>query len=98
LLAILPQTPLQEKAHHSRDPRDPRRAVRLTSDGGRTHTWNARDQLSALSAVPAAAFAYDGLGRRIQKTVAGVTTNLVYDGLNVTREIAGVTTTHLFTG
>jgi hypothetical protein len=51
-----------------------------------------------LSAVPAAAFAYDGLGRSTQKTVAGVTTNLVYDGLNVTREIAGVTTTHLFTG
>ncbi len=41
----------------------------LTSDGTTTYTWNARDQLAALSGGVSASFAYDGVGRRRGKTL-----------------------------
>ena len=44
-------------------------------------------------------FTYDSFGRRTGKTVQGVTTNFVYDGLNPVQEKAGVTVTaNLLTG
>ena len=36
-----------------------------------------------------ASFAYDGLGRRISKTVNSTSTAFVYDGLNPVQELSG---------
>jgi RHS repeat-associated protein len=57
----------------------------LTGLGSQTYTWNDRNQLSATSAG-SASYAYDGLGRRLSKTVGGTTTKFLYDGANVVQE------------
>lgn len=55
-----------------------------TSDGTFTYTWDAADQLIAVSKVgastPFVTYKYDDKGRRIQKTVDGETTRFYYDG------------------
>jgi YD repeat-containing protein len=61
----------------------------LTSDGVRSYTWDARDQLASLTGPVNASFAYDGMGRRRAKTVAGTTTQFLYDGLNPVQELSG---------
>ncbi len=53
-----------------------------TSYGGNTLTYDAENRLSAIispSGSVLASYQYDGDGRRISKTVSGVTTNYVYD-------------------
>jgi RHS repeat-associated protein len=70
----------------------------LTSDGANTYTWNARNQLSAITGPAAATFGYDGSGRRRQKTISGSTTSFVYDGLDPVQEQTGATTTNLLPG
>ena len=65
----------------------------LTNDGSLTYTWNARNQLVALSGAVNATFTYDGLGRRIGKTVGGVPAGYVYDGLNLVQEKNGTSAT-----
>ena len=79
-----------------------------TSDGRWTYTWDAENRLSSIEAVataPVAAklrleFAYDGMGRRIQKKVynwnvgSGAyvlqsTTKFVYDGWSLIAELDG---------
>ena len=61
----------------------------MLSDGSRTFIWDARNRLSAISGGVSAAFTYDALGRRLAKTVAGVTRQFVYDGLNPVQERSG---------
>jgi RHS repeat-associated protein len=61
----------------------------LISDGSRTYTWNARDQLTAISDADTASFEYDGLGRRRTATVNGQTTSTLYDGWNPIQRQAG---------
>ena len=60
----------------------------LTSDGVRTYTWNARNQLTAISGPVNASFGYDGVGRRRTKTVASATTNFLYDRANSVQELS----------
>jgi RHS repeat-associated protein len=56
----------------------------LTSDGARTFTWNARDQLVAVDGPGLAVrYAYDALGRRREVSSGGVATRFVFDGLAV---------------
>lgn len=51
--------------------------------GGAQLTWNARNQLSAITGFMNSSFSYDALGRRIAKTVgAGQPTSFQYDGVN----------------
>jgi RHS repeat-associated protein len=71
----------------------------LTGDGVNTFTWNTRNQLTQVSAsgVPFASFRYDGFGRRQAKTTSGLTTQFLYDHLNVVQEITS-TKTNLLTG
>jgi RHS repeat-associated protein len=57
----------------------------LTNYGSQTVTWNDRNQFSATSAG-SASFSYDGLGRRLSKTVGGTTTKFLHDGANVVQE------------
>jgi RHS repeat-associated protein len=80
----------------------------LTSDGRWTYTWDAESRLTnmeAIAAAPVAAklrleFAYDSIGRRIQKKVYGwnvptssyqlqSTTKFVYDDWNLVAELDG---------
>jgi len=61
----------------------------LTNDGPKTYTWNSRNQLTGLSGTASASFSYDGVGRRRAKTIAGVTTGFLYDGLNTVQELSG---------
>ena len=71
----------------------------LTSDGTRSYTWNARNELASLTGPVNASFAYDAFGRRRSKTVGGTTTQFLYDGLTPVQELAGGTpTANLLTG
>ena len=71
----------------------------LTSDGVRSYTWNARNELASLTGPVNGSFAYNGFGRRRAKTVGATTTQFLYDGLNPVQELAGGTpTANLLTG
>jgi RHS repeat-associated protein len=62
----------------------------LTSDGVNSYTWNAREQLISISGSGLnAGFLYDAVGRRISKTINGVTTALLYNGDNIVQEQSG---------
>jgi RHS repeat-associated protein len=63
----------------------------LTSDGTNSYTWNARNQLAAMSGSVSASFNYDALGRRRAKTVSSA--NFLYDGLSLVQELSGGTPT-----
>jgi len=71
----------------------------VTAFGSQTLAWNDRNQLASTSGG-AASFAYDGVGRRVRKTVDGPTTKYLYDGENVVQEqdSAGAATATLLTG
>jgi RHS repeat-associated protein len=68
--------------------------------GTTTYTWNARNQLTAISGPGlTGSFTYDSFGRRTGKTINATTTNFVYDGLNPVQEKNGATVTaNLLTG
>jgi len=53
-----------------------------------TYEWNALNQLTRVTknSVEQARFAYDGLGRRVEKVAGGVTHAYVYDGSQVAEE------------
>jgi RHS repeat-associated protein len=71
----------------------------LTAFGTQTYTWNERNQLTATS-VGSSSFAYDGLGRRLSKTVGGTTSKFLYDGPNIVQEQSSTNaaTANLLTG
>ena len=54
----------------------------LTADGTKTYEWDAENHLVAVKqgATTIAATSYDGSGRRVTRTAAGVTTTYIYDG------------------
>jgi RHS repeat-associated protein len=62
----------------------------MTSDGTKTFTWNARNELTAISGTSGANFQYDLAGRRSSKTVGSATTTFRYDGTNVMQEGSSV--------
>jgi RHS repeat-associated protein len=72
----------------------------LTSDGSSTYTWDARDRLYGISGAASASFEYDPAGRRVSKTIAGTTTQFLYDGANPVQELsgAGAVLANLLTG
>jgi RHS repeat-associated protein len=60
------------------------------TSGTTTYTWNARNQLAAISGpAGSATFKYDALGRRIEKTINGNTTGFLYDGAQAIAELKG---------
>ncbi|MGH7164593.1 MAG: hypothetical protein ACREIS_03590, partial [Nitrospiraceae bacterium] len=65
----------------------------LTFDGTRTYVWDALNQLERSEGGPevTVTFAYDALGRRVSKTVGGVTTSYLYDRNDVILELSGGT-------
>lgn len=58
------------------------------NDGTNTYVWDARNHLISAN-NSGAAFTYDGLGRRVSKTLLSTNTNFVYDGLNPVQELSG---------
>ena len=63
----------------------------ITSFGADMYSWNARNQLSTISGGASATFVYDGLGRRMQKTIGAAPTEFLYDGVNPVQEKDGGT-------
>ena len=61
----------------------------LTSDGTNTYNWDARNYLAATPGSGNASFTYDGLGRRMLRTINGVTTEFLYDGMGPVQELNG---------
>lgn len=54
------------------------------------YTWTARNELSSISGpAGSASFRYDAQGRRIEKTVNGVSTGYLYDGVQAIAELKG---------
>ncbi len=71
----------------------------LTNDGTNTYSWDARNHLTAISGAVAASFTYDAFGRRVSKTIAGTSTQFLYDILNPVQEIqAGAPSANLLAG
>jgi YD repeat-containing protein len=66
----------------------------VTSDGTITYNWNARNQLTSMSGPGlTASFQYDPSGRRVNKTINGISASYLYDGLNAVQELSGTTPT-----
>jgi RHS repeat-associated protein len=71
----------------------------LTNDGTNAYSWDARNHLTAIAGASSATFAYDPFGRRDLKTINGVSTQFLYDGLNPVQEIQnGAPNANLITG
>jgi RHS repeat-associated protein len=70
----------------------------LTSDGVNTYTWNAWNDLVAISGPVPATFAYDAVGRRRTKTIGGTTTSSLHDVLNPVQEQSGTGIASFMTG
>ena len=67
--------------------------------GAWTYGWNSAGQMvSASNGTTTATYAYDPFGRRISKTVDGVTTSFLYDGENIVASITGGAVTHYVQG
>lgn len=62
----------------------------MTSDGTNSYTWDSRNHLASMN-FAANTFEYDPFGRRIGKTIGSLTTNYLYDGINVAQELTGTT-------
>jgi RHS repeat-associated protein len=64
------------------------------------YEWNARNELTRVlkNSVEQARFAYDPLGRRVEKVTGGVTTSYTYDGEDVLRELRAATTVRYIHG
>jgi RHS repeat-associated protein len=68
------------------------------NDGTNSYSWDARNRLISADSG-GAAFAYDPLGRRTEKTLLGTNTSFLYDGANPVQELNGSTVTaNLLTG
>lgn len=72
----------------------------LLSDGSNTYVWNARHQLVQIQqgAAVVAQYRYDPMGRRVAKTIGGVTTNFLYDGASAVQETQGSTVNPILNG
>ena len=62
------------------------------SNGTTLYSWNTRNQLAGISGPNVnATFVYDATGRRQKKTINGILTEFIYDGLNPVQETSGAT-------
>jgi RHS repeat-associated protein len=70
----------------------------LASDGVMSFTFDTREQLATVTGSAAAAFAYDGLGRRVGVTVSGSSSTVLHDGVNPITWQTGPTVATRLTG
>jgi YD repeat-containing protein len=72
--------------------------AKVCPGGATIYSWDAQDRLVAIAGPDlAASFRYDVLGRRIERTVNGVTTGYLYDGVQAIAEF-GAEEAGLLTG
>jgi YD repeat-containing protein len=65
----------------------------LTNDGTNTYTWDARNRLIGISGGSTATFTYDALGRRVSKTVDGMSKQFLYDARDIVQDVSGAAIT-----
>jgi RHS repeat-associated protein len=70
----------------------------LVSDGVTAFGWSARNLLTSVVGSAPAVFQYDAMGRRRGKTVGGVSTSFIYDGMNVVQERSGASVATMLNG
>ena len=58
----------------------------LTNDGNHTYTYDVENRLTSSLYPLTSSYQYDGFGRRISKTVSGITTYFIYDGDQIVEE------------
>jgi RHS repeat-associated protein len=77
-------------------PIDPNGNLTQKTEGTDTwvYSWNAENQLTKVqkNSAEQARFAYDPLGRRVEKVAGGVTTSFTYGNEDILREVRGTTT------
>ncbi len=77
-------------------PIDPNGNLTQKTEGTDTwgYFWNAENQLTKVekNGIEVARFAYDPLGRRVEKVAGGVTASVTYDGESILRELHGAST------
>ena len=75
-------------------PIDPNGNLATKTEGTDTwaYKWNAENQLTKVekNGAEEARFAYDPLGRRVEKVAGGVTTSYTYDGTTSCGKCAGL--------
>jgi RHS repeat-associated protein len=95
-----PDVPRHRRDLHA----DLRRQRQSCAEAGRgerhdMYTWDSRNRLTQItSPTTTATFQYDGLGRRVARTVNGRTTQYVYDGPQAIGEITNGQPVALLTG
>ena len=70
----------------------------VASDGLTSYGWDARNQLTNVSGATSAQFQYDGLRRRIAKTIGAQSTQFLYDQENLVLELSAGSPTASFLG
>jgi RHS repeat-associated protein len=74
--------------------------IRTDANTNYTYTYDDRNHLVSISGGITASFVYDGLGRRMKKTLSGAATQFLYDEANPVQELSGTgtPTANLLTG
>jgi RHS repeat-associated protein len=73
-------------------------ATRQGPGGSSIFGYDSENRLASITGPTAAIYTYDYQGRRTSKTVDGVTTTYLYDGLNLLSETTNGQTTHFLNG
>jgi RHS repeat-associated protein len=70
-------------------------ATKVDATGSWTYEWNAENRLTRVlkNGSEVARYAYDPLGRRVEKVASGVTTTSLYDGEDILRQTVGTNAT-----
>lgn len=63
----------------------------MTNDGVRSLTYNADNRLVSVNNGATGSYTYDAIGRRISKTISGLTSNYIYSGNRIIEEYNGST-------
>ena len=71
---------------------------RQGSDGSFAFAYDPENRMNGISGATSASYTYDYQGRRTSRTVNGVTTTWLYDGLNLVAETTNGQTTYFLNG
>ncbi len=69
-----------------------------TTRGSDSFGWNFDNRISTTAGSSNSSYVYDYLGRRSSKTVNAVSTNYLYNGLNIVAEVSGGVSTYNLVG
>jgi RHS repeat-associated protein len=66
-----------------------------TTEGSNTYGWDYENRMTSIAGAATTTYKYDYQGRRTSKTVGGVTTTYLYDGLSIVSEWSTATIHYL---